>query len=297
MTPYHNPRVFLANLVKFEYSKELKQYIPLILNAKIPVVLIPGYGYYTDKIECNMPLSIVDVNNYNHVRTNKFYITNVKSIDRYTDNPKKLLNNWFINSLKLNEELGLDGKWHTKEELSIDNPEYRGVLPEPDMKLDETLYVAKMASKVKKFQNYEGYLIKDEYINISNNFGLFNLNNKAKFVSKITGYEYDELSNKDLKNTILSFDIDLKYSDNPIYSKEELGLVNIYDLHEFATTFHLYLDPKKNLLDQINSYENLKVGKKLRNLQDLRFFSDDITLTNYQNESLNREIMKRTLSK
>ena len=163
MTPYHNPRVFLANLVKFEYNKELKKYIPLILNAKIPVVLIPGFGYYTDKIDTRMPLSIVDVHNYNNVRTNRFYITNVKSIDRYTDNPSKLLNNWFVNSLKLNEEFGFDGKWHTVDEIMIDRPEYRGVLPDPDMKLDESLYVAKLASKIKKFQYYEGELIKDLY--------------------------------------------------------------------------------------------------------------------------------------
>ena len=296
MTPYHNPRVYLANLVKFEYDKEQRKYIPLILNAKIPLVFIPGYGYYTDKIDCNMPLSIVDINNYNHVKTNKFYITNVKSINRYTENPNQLLHNWYVNSLKLNENLGLDGKWHSKEEINIDKPECRGVLYEPDMKLDENLYIAKMASKVKKIQNYEGQLIKDEYINISNNYGLFSFD-KGLLISKLTDYKYDRLEYKDLRSTILSFDLDLKYSSTPVYSREELGVTNIYDLHDFVSTFHLYIDPKKNILNQINSYDNLKQGYKLRTIKDLNNFSGEIILTHGQQESLNKEIMVRTLKK
>ena len=296
MTPYHNPRVFLANLVKFEYNREERKYIPLILSAKIPVVLMPGYGYYTDKLDVNMPLSIVDVNNFNHVSTNKYYITNVKSIHRYTDNPNELLHNWFVSSLKLNEELGLDGKWHTKDDINLDKPVVNGPLPEADMKLDENLYIAKMAYLVKRIQNYQGALYKDEYIHISNNYGLFSYD-KGVFTSKTTGYMYDELEYKDLHSTILSFDIDLAYSSTPIYKKEELGLTNIYDLHDFVSSFRLYIDPKKNVLKQINEYESLKTDINLRTLKDLSKFRDSITLSNKQYESLNKEIMQRTLKK
>ena len=296
MTPYHNPRVFLANLVKFEYNKEQRKYIPLILNAKIPVVLIPGYGYYTDKIDTYMPLSIVDVNNYNHVRTNKFYITNVRSIERYTDEPNKLLSNWFVSSLKLNEVFGFDGKWYTKEELRMDKPEYKSVLYEPDMKLDETLYVAKLASKIKKIQNYEGMLVKDIYLHISNNYGLFSYDEHG-FKSKLTGYHYDELKYNNLKDVVLSFDIDREYCTTPMYQKEELGLTHIYDLHEFISTFRLYIDPKKDILTQINSYEDLQTNINYRTLGDLRGYDDSINLTNYKRERLNKDIIKRTLSK
>ena len=38
MSTYNNPRVFLANLVRFEYDKDQGKMVPLILNAKINVM-------------------------------------------------------------------------------------------------------------------------------------------------------------------------------------------------------------------------------------------------------------------
>ena len=301
MTPYNNPRIFLANLVKFEFNKETRQYVPLVLNAKIPVVFIVGSGYYTElsnvfNNKYSTPLNLVDLNNYSKVKTYKYYITNANSLDRYTENIQEFLNNLNLNLYKINQQLGCDGNWYYKDDICLDKGLYQIPVRTANFKLDDDLYVARMVSRVKRFQNVEGFLNKDEYLHISKNYGLFSFENE-EFISKLTGYEYKDLDFSDLDNAVRSFEFDKRYGLMPVYSRQELGLIDVHDIHELCSMYSLYIDPKQPILNQINSYKGLEKTINIRTKDELNKLSKIMDIEDNKLQVLNNEIMLRTLHK
>ena len=301
MKPYNNPKVFLGNLVKFEYNYDERLYVPYILNCKVPLVFIPTYGYYTElsnvfNNKYSLPLNIIDLDNIKKVKTYKYYITNVQPLCKYTENIDNFLNNLYLNIYKVNQELNLDGKWYRKEDISLDKGliEYKPVYE--DYKIDDELYIANLVSKIKKISLNNDILEKDEYIHVSNNYGLFKYQN-GMFKSINNGLEYDEVTSGDLFKCLLGINCDLEYATKPSKDIEPLGLINIYDLHEFITKHHLYLDPNKNILDQINKYNGLKNGFNIRSVDDLKEVNKHLDLSKTKINTLNNEIMKRTLKK
>ncbi len=301
MSAYNNPRVYLANLVKFEYDKEEKKYVPLILNAKIPVVLILGSGYFTEpnnvfNNKYSMPLNLVDLNAYGKVKTYKYYITNATPLSRYTEDENAFLANLNLNLLKLNNLLNCDGNWYKKEDIKLDRGLILGKINQSDTKIRDDLYIARMVSKVKKFQNIEGYFSKDEYAHISKNYGLFTYD-KGWFKSILTGYEFQELTRDDLRELVMSFEIDRAYSSFPITSREEIGLYDIDTLRNFCASNCLYIDSSSDILGQINSYKGLENPVDLRFMSDLKHLDKRLELPKQKQEELNKEIMLRTLHK
>ena len=301
MAPYNNPRIYLANLVKFEYDKAGKKYVPYVLNAKIPVVLILGSGYYTEpnnvfNNKYSMPLNLVDLNAYAKVKNYKYYITNAIPLIRYTDNEEEFLSNLNLNLYKVNNALGCDGNWHLKDDITLDRGLLDNTIMQSNTKLDDDLYVGRMISKVKRFQNVEGYFSKDEYAHISKNYGLFTFD-QGWFKSVLTGYEFKELFRDDLRSLVMSFDIDRAYTSFPISSREEIGLYDVYTLRDFCASHSLYIDSNKNILNQINSYTGLENPIDLRSMNDLRNLSRNLELSRDKQEKLNNEIMLRTLHK
>ncbi len=300
MKPYNNPKIFLANLVRFEYNKENKSYDTNVLDAKIPVVFIPSYGYYTNIAINNIskePLSIIDLENKGTFNPNRYYLINVRPLSKFFDG-EDFVSDLYVNLYNINSRLGATGEWINIDDYTKDEGFYEFTPKFEDFKIDESLYVAKLVSRVIRTNFDEnGHKNADEYIHISGNYGIFKKDKFGNYISRLSDITYNKLNNEDILNLSLKKLSDRNDFNNIIYYKEDMGIIEVSDLHDFITKYHLFINPNKDILSQINSYKNIKNPHDIRNLNDFKLYAINPDLTKKQSNYLNQEIMRRTLRK